>query len=56
MCADTGLLVKAETGHSHRGGAEAIHDDILAMKGEGCMILQNVGNNLSIDRESFQRT
>jgi hypothetical protein len=34
MCIDTGLLVKGETGDSHRDGAEALHD-FLAMKGEG---------------------
>jgi hypothetical protein len=55
MCTDTGLLVKGETGDSHRDGAEALHGDFLVMKGEGTMILQNVSNRLSIDKESFQR-
>jgi hypothetical protein len=52
----TGILVKGGTGDSHRGGAEALHDDFLALKGEGTMIFRNFGNHLSIDKESFQKT
>jgi len=39
------LLVKGDTGDSHRGGAEALHDDFLALKGKGTMILRNFGNH-----------
>lgn len=56
ICNHAGLLVKGKIGDSHRGGADALHDNFLALKGGGTMILRNVGNDLSIDKESFQRT